>query len=62
MYSPYACHVYESLSFQNHRQYTDLKEIKTTFHSILMPFFKCIFKDLLTNLNVRFCFFPKRES
>ena len=24
-----------------------------------MPFFKCIFKDLLTNLNVRFCFFPK---
>jgi hypothetical protein len=22
-----------------------------------MPFFKCIFKDLLTNLNVRFWFF-----
>ena len=27
-----------------------------------MPFFKCIFKDLLTNLNVRFWFFSKRES
>ena len=27
-----------------------------------MPFFKCIFKDLLTNLNVRFCFFSKRDS
>jgi hypothetical protein len=27
-----------------------------------MPFFKCIFKDLLTNLNVRFGFFSKRES
>ena len=27
-----------------------------------MPFFKCIFKDLLTNLNVGFCFFPKRDS
>jgi hypothetical protein len=33
-------------------------------HSLfnVMPFFKCIFKDLLTNLNVRFCFFSKRES
>ena len=27
-----------------------------------MPFFKCIFKYLLTNLNVRFCFFSKRDS
>jgi hypothetical protein len=27
-----------------------------------MPFFKCIFKDLLTNLNMRFWFFSKRES
>jgi hypothetical protein len=27
-----------------------------------MPFFKCIFKDLLTNLNVQFCFFSKRDS
>ena len=27
-----------------------------------MPFFKCIFKDLLKNLNVRFCFFFKRDS
>ena len=27
-----------------------------------MPFFKCIFKDLLTNLNVRFWFFSKRDS
>jgi hypothetical protein len=26
-----------------------------------MPFFKCIYKDLLTNLNERF-FFPKRHS
>jgi hypothetical protein len=27
-----------------------------------MPFSKCIFKDLLTNLNVRFWFFSKRDS
>jgi hypothetical protein len=27
-----------------------------------MLFFKCIFKDLLTNLNVRFWFFSKCDS
>ena len=27
-----------------------------------MPFLKCVFKDLLTNLNVRFWFFSKRDS
>ena len=27
-----------------------------------MPFYKCIYKDLLTNLNVRFCFLSKRDS
>jgi len=27
-----------------------------------MPFFKCIFKDLLTNLNVHFVFFPNETA
>ena len=36
-----------------------MKVWKTEFN--FMPFFKCIFKDLLTNLNVQFCFFSERK-